>query len=138
MPNFGKVSRGNLAEAHPELQRLLNEVIKHYDCSVICGSRTLAQQRMLVAKGASRTLNSRHIPREGEDFCRAVDVITWRATDNPHVSWNDHKSHRFFGGFVKGIASQMGITIRWGGDWDSDNDFRDQSFNDLVHFEINK
>ena len=41
-----------------------------------------------------------------------------------------------FGGFVKGVASQKGIKIRWGGDWDSDNDLHDQNFIDLPHFEL--
>ena len=34
-----------------------------------------------------------------------------------------------------GVAAAEGIKIRWGGDWDRDNDLADQSFNDLVHFE---
>jgi peptidoglycan L-alanyl-D-glutamate endopeptidase CwlK len=28
--------------------------------------------------------------------------------------------------------------IRWGGDWDGDQDFRDQTFDDLAHFELIK
>ncbi len=28
----------------------------------------------------------------------------------------------FFAGIVKGIAWELGIGVRWGGDWDSDND----------------
>jgi peptidoglycan L-alanyl-D-glutamate endopeptidase CwlK len=28
--------------------------------------------------------------------------------------------------------------IRWGGDWDMDNDLSDNTFNDLVHFELYK
>jgi hypothetical protein len=30
----------------------------------------------------------------------------------------------------------MGIGLRWGGDWDSDKDFSDQNFDDLVHWEL--
>ena len=29
-------------------------------------------------------------------------------------------------------------TLRWGGDWDSDKDFNDQSFDDLPHFELKR
>lgn len=37
-----------------------------------------------------------------------------------------------------GTADQIGLTgrIRWGGDWDRDHDVKDQTFNDLVHFEV--
>ena len=33
-------------------------------------------------------------------------------------------------------AKAMGIDLRWGGDWDRDTEVRDNSFDDLVHFEI--
>jgi peptidoglycan L-alanyl-D-glutamate endopeptidase CwlK len=42
----------------------------------------------------------------------------------------------YFAGFVKGVASQMGIPIRWGGDWNSDNNLKDNKFDDLPHFEL--
>ena len=37
---------------------------------------------------------------------------------------------------VMGVAKQMNLPIRWGGDWDMDNDLDDSNFLDLVHFEI--
>ena len=42
----------------------------------------------------------------------------------------------FFGGLVTGLAKQKGIPLRWGGDWDGDNNFKDNRFDDLVHFEL--
>ena len=44
MPTFGKRSTTNLNEAHPKLQRVFNEVIKHFDCSVIQGYRLKEEQ----------------------------------------------------------------------------------------------
>lgn len=41
-----------------------------------------------------------------------------------------------FAGYVEGMAEGGGIKIRFGGDWDRDHDFRDQTFDDLVHFEV--
>jgi peptidoglycan L-alanyl-D-glutamate endopeptidase CwlK len=35
-----------------------------------------------------------------------------------------------------GIAAKMGIKIRWGGDWDRDEELHDQTFFDLPHFEL--
>ena len=40
------------------------------------------------------------------------------------------------GFYVLGIASQMGLNIRWGGDWNQDTKTKDNKFDDLVHFEI--
>jgi len=34
------------------------------------------------------------------------------------------------------VAEELGITLRWGGDWDRDGDLTDQNFNDLFHWEI--
>ena len=33
-------------------------------------------------------------------------------------------------------ASQLGIRLKWGGDWDGDFDYTDQTFNDLAHWEL--
>ena len=52
------------------------------------------------------------------------------------VDWDDLARFRYFAGFVLGVASQMGINIRWGGDWDSDTFTKDNKFNDLPHFEL--
>ena len=52
------------------------------------------------------------------------------------IQWNNSKRFYHFAGYVKGVADSLGIKICWGGDWDKDNDFDDQTFNDLVHFEL--
>ena len=46
------------------------------------------------------------------------------------------------GGFILGVASQMGVNVRWGGDWSASSLYKgkrttkDNSFDDLVHFEL--
>lgn len=128
MPTFGTRSNANLDTCHPDLQRLFREVVKHYDCTVICGHRSKDAQDEAVQNGMSKTVypNSKHnsIPS------LAADVVPYP------IDWQDREGFYNFGGFVKGVASQMGISIRWGGDWDSDNDLHDQKFIDLPHFEI--
>ena len=125
---FGFKSQKNLASAHSDLQALFNEVINHYDCAVIEGFRGQDRQDHLVQAGLSK-LNYPHSKHNALPSL-AVDVIPWP------VDWNDKSRFYYFGGLVKGIASQMGIKIRWGGDWDGDNSFKDQSFHDLPHFEL--
>ena len=41
-----------------------------------------------------------------------------------------------FAGFVMGIATGMGIDIRWGGDWNQNDQVKDNKFDDLPHFEV--
>jgi peptidoglycan L-alanyl-D-glutamate endopeptidase CwlK len=128
MPRFGSSSKKNLSEAHPDLVRLFEEVIKHYDCSVIEGHRPQSEQDAAYHSGKSKVQwpNSKH----NSTPSMALDVVPYP------IDWNDTKRFYYFGGFVKGVAAKLGLDIRWGGDWDSDNDFKDQSFHDLPHFEL--
>jgi len=128
MPQFGTLSRTRLATAHLDLQRLFEEVVKHYDCTVITGFRPKDEQDRAVADGLSKTPwpQSKH----NRQPSLAVDVAPYP------IDWKDTKRFYHFGGYVTGVAEKMGIPIRWGGDWDSDNDLNDQTFMDLVHFEL--
>lgn len=134
MPAFSQKSKDKLKQAHPQLQQLFNEVIKYYDCAILESIRTEEQQNRYFKTGLSKLKypNSRHNVVPPEVFSRAVDVVPY---EGKGPDWRiDQCIH--FGGFVKGIAATLGISIRWGGDWDGDNDVNDQTFNDLVHFEL--
>ena len=54
-----------------------------------------------------------------------------------HVDCSVLEGHRGeFAGFVLGIAKSIGITLRWGGDWDRDWTVMDNKFDDFPHFEL--
>jgi len=133
MANFGKRSRTNLSQAHPNLQKLFNEVIKYYDCAVICGHRNEKDQNKAYNDGLSklRYPQSKH----NKTPSLAVDVVPW-FKNRPHIRWNDKSKFYEFGGFVQGVAASLNINIRWGGNWDMDDELKDQSFFDLPHFEL--
>lgn len=128
MPKFGTRSTNNLATCHEDLQKLFNEVIKHFDCSVICGHRGQEEQDKAFHEGYS-TLKfpaSKHNKMPS----LAADVIPYP------VDWEDHKRFYMFVGIVRGIAAEMKIPIRCGADWDGDMEVKDQRFHDLPHFEL--
>ena len=58
-------------------------VVKHaitvskQDFSVICGLRTIEEQRALVAKGASQTMKSKHLDGIAVDLMAYVDGGRW-------------------------------------------------------------
>lgn len=130
MYKFSKKSKEKLETCHPDLQRLFNEVIKGYDCTVIQGLRSKEEQDEYYRTGKSKVQwpNSKH----NSDPSEGVDVAPYP------IQWNNTKRFHHFAGYVKGIAHMMGISIRCGNDWDRDNDLDDQTFNDLVHFELIK
>ena len=124
MPRFGKRSKERLKGVKPELVNVLNELVKIMDVTIVEGLRTQARQDELVAQGASKTKFSKHI--QG----RAVDLAPYP------IDWKDRERFHYMGGMIRGIAKQMKVDVRWGGDWDSDGEIADNSFDDLVHVEI--
>lgn len=133
MPKFGKRSKERLSTCHFDLQRLFNEVIKYYDCKVICGHRSKEEQDKVYNEGRSKVQwpNSKH----NKTPSMAVDVVPY-FKDFPHVRWEDKEAFYFLSGIVHGVSSMLGIKLRWGGNWDSDDELHDQSFFDLPHYEI--
>jgi len=138
MAKFGRTSRARLETCEYKLQTLFLRVVQIIDCSVLCGRRGKAPQNRAFDLGKSRCKwpNSNHnviLPT----LSPAIDVGPYYI-EEPHIRWNKKSLWRwyFFGGIVKGVAAEMGISIRWGGDWDRDTYVRDQKFNDLPHFEL--
>ena len=130
MPKFGKRSRERLASCHGDLRMVFNEVIKHVDCSILEGHREKERQNQLYDEGKTKVLypDGRH-----NDYpSNAVDVVPYP------VNWEDRERMTLFAGFVIGVANQMGINLRWGGDWDQDFEVQDNKFDDFPHFEIKK
>jgi len=137
MPTWSNESTVRLLQCHPDLVTLFNIVIQGYDCKVLCGHRSHQLQLAEYRAGRSQVLDSRHNMTPSG----AIDVAPYP------VYWPDAKGLarkaivgrlvRFyhFAGYVLATAEHLGIKIRWGGDWDSDNDFMDQKFHDLIHFE---
>lgn len=128
MPTFSQSSQDKLATCDDRLQRLFNEVIKYYDCTVECGARGEFEQELAVRNGMSQLHypNSKHnkVPSLAVD----ANPYPWR--------WSRQKESIYFAGFVKGIAALLGVPIRWGGDFNRDMDLQNDNFVDSPHFEL--
>ena len=130
MPKFGTRSKRNLYTAHPDLIRLFEEVVKNFDCTVIEGHRSKERQNKLFDEGKSKLKYPKG--KHNATPSNAVDVAPYP------IDWSDRDRFHYFAGYVIGIASSMGIKIRWGGDWDMDTQTKDNNFDDLPHFELKK
>ena len=128
MPKFGRSSRKQLSTCDEDLQALFEEVVRYFDCSVLEGHRGEEKQNKAFKEGKSKL----PFPKGHHNSLpsTAVDVVPYP------IDWKDRERMSYFAGFVKGVASQMGIPIRWGGDWNSDNNLKDNKFDDLPHFEL--
>jgi len=120
-------------EVHPELQALIDELIKFVDFSVREGYRDAAAQQVAFDTGLSKARpgQSKHnsIPS------RAVHLIPFPAPD-PAKALTERFEYTYFAGAVKLMAKVIGIDICWGGDWNSDWRVGDNRFNDLAHYEL--
>ena len=84
------------------------------DFGVICGLRTIEEQRELVAKGASKTMKSKHI--DG----LALDLMAYVGS---RASW-EIKLYFDIADAVKQAAIDVGVKMRWGASWHI-NDIRE-------------
>ena len=124
MPKFGKRSKERLRGVDTKLVNVLNELVKIMDVTIIEGLRSEQRQEKLLKEGSTKTKFSKHI--EG----KAVDLAPYP------IDWNDRDRFHYMGGMIRGIAKQLNIPVRWGGDWDGDGETKDNKFDDLVHVEI--
>lgn len=139
MPHFSETSKKRLSTCHPDLQRLFNEVIKEFDCTILEGHRGEEAQNKAFKEGKSQL----KFPQGNHNAypSNAVDVAPYPvefplSTDSEYTVRKKLMQFTFFAGFVKGIAYKMNIGIRYGGDWNQDNNLKNNKFDDLVHFEL--
>ena len=128
MPYFGERSKKNLNTCDEDLVFLFEEVVKYFDCSVLEGHRGKKLQNKYFKEGKSKLKfpEGNHNKKPS----KAVDVVPYP------IDFSDRERMTYFAGFVKGMAAVLGIPIRWGGDWNSNTEVKDNNFDDLPHFEL--
>jgi peptidoglycan L-alanyl-D-glutamate endopeptidase CwlK len=128
MPSFSPRSLANLDTCHEDLQQVFISVVQRFDCTVLCGHRGEEAQNEAHRTGKSQLKypqgNHNKFPSS------AVDVAPYP------IDWENRERFVYFGGYVLGVAANMDIGLRWGGDWSMDHDLTDQTFHDLPHFEL--
>lgn len=126
-----KLNSGSLAKlkgVHPDLVRVVMRCAADWKDAetgfiVTCGVRTLAEQKVLKAKGASRTLRSRHIPA-ANGYAHAVDLAY---LINGKVRW-DFPLYDKLAKCMKAAAKAERVPLEAGIDW--------VSFRDGPHFQL--
>ena len=109
---FGLSQRSldRLERVDPRLQDVVRLAITktEVDFGVICGLRTIEEQRLLVAKGASQTMKSRHLEGKAVDLMAYIGSRpSWEISVYDEVADSIAASAKEFG--VKGVV--------WGAAW---------------------
>ncbi len=125
---YSSTSAQRLKQCDLRLQDVFNTVLETIDHTIITGGRDGVTQNEMFRTGKSKVQfpNSKHNSAPS----MAVDAAPYP------IDWKDRERATLFAGFVMGIAKEKGITLRWGGDWNSDWQVKDNHFDDLWHFEI--
>jgi peptidoglycan LD-endopeptidase CwlK len=154
VPNFSIASRRQLDTCEIPLQRVFEHVIVIYDCSILVGHRNQVDQEAAFVGGFTKLHwpNGKHnsLPSKAVDACPYhpqygrligddVQLKSIARANRQTAAWADqmireHYCHMF--GIVLGVGHALGIKLRWGGNWDSDSDLFDNSFDDLAHVEL--
>lgn len=119
MYKLSQRSLDRLKGVHPDLVKVVKRAIEltEHDFSVIEGVRSVETQREYVAKGVSKTMNSRHITGHAVDLYPVGRPTPW---DKCSVVAQA----------MKKAAEELGVPIVWGGDW--------RSFVDQPHYELDR
>ena len=124
-----KLSKRSLSRLEGVDERMVRVVktaitVSKIDFGVICGLRTIAEQKELVAKGASQTMKSKHI--DG----LAVDLMAYIGG---RASW-ELNLYDDIADAMKIAADEEDVSLRWGAAWHI-NDLRewDSSMQDAMN-----
>jgi peptidoglycan LD-endopeptidase CwlK len=120
MFNLSDKSVKRLQGVHPDLVSVVKRAIEISDIDflVLEGLRTLERQKHLLQKGATKTLNSRHLNGHAVDLVPLV---------KGEISW-EWKYFNPIAEAMKKTSKELSIPIEWGGDW--------RTFKDGAHFQL--
>lgn len=109
MPSFSKRSLNNLATCHPDLIRVAQEAIKHFDFVVICGERGEKEQNAAYARGASNA-------RYGQSAHNYSPSLAFDAVPYP-IDWQNIKAFTEMCKVFEKAAKTVNVSIRLGRDF---------------------
>ena len=135
MPVFGAHSLGQLATCDDRLSQLAHRaILVGPDFSIVEGFRNQALQHRDFLTGKSKLdwPHGRHNASPSRAFDFSPYPEDWSEGELPHARF------AVIAGVMLACARELGITIRWGADWNRNFDPRDESFLDWGHIELDE
>ena len=144
MPYFGEVSESRLITCQRPIRVVMRRVIERVDFSVLCGARTLEEQQGHFNADPPRStldgiikISKHQIGLEANrELSAAIDVVPYPVELHGVEAWDDNVRFALFAGEVLATGWELGVELRWGGDWDGDGSAANQNFHDWPHFEL--
>lgn len=109
MFKLSNISKERLEGIKPELRAVVERAIEitEVDFGVTQGLRTIEEQEALVARGASKTMKSKHLTGDAVDLAAYVGSrVSWEITLYDNIA-----------DAMKQAAIELNTPIRWGAAW---------------------
>ena len=136
MSKFSQSSQTRLDTCNYEIRHIMNTAIISspidFGIPAYGGKRSQSEQYQLFLDGESKCDGVSKLSKHQSGD--AVDIIAYVPSVGGYTYERDY--YLMLAGHILATAKRLGYEFRWGGDWDSDNDLKDQTFNDLCHFEL--
>ena len=148
---FSKVSKSRQNGLHPTLNKILDRAISisSIDFMIIEGVRS--DEQCYINYGKGRTASQCKAKGVPAKYAKpSVAKVTW--LNNPlsskHVTghavdlvpypvdWEDATKFDKVAKAMFAAAKELGVSIRWGADWDNDGNYREKGEYDSPHFEL--
>lgn len=135
---FGTRSKAVRATLHCDLQAIVDKALSYgiYDFGLTCGHRTVEQQQQLFAEGKTHIDGISRLGKHNQTPSEAVDFIPSPGEINGINVWSDKQRFAVIAGLLMAAAAELGIKVRWGGDWDGDGNNADSRLHDMPHLEL--
>jgi len=154
--NLGSRSQSNLVGVHPDLVKVVKRAIQitGQDFLVLEGLRSAEQCYINYGKGRTASqcaaekvptkyaqphaakvtwlrnpLNSKHC-KQSDGWGHAVDLVPWP------IDWQALSKFDAIAKAMMAAAKELGVSLRWGADWDGDGKPRERGETDSPHFEL--
>lgn len=137
MFKFGKRSEDHIKNTKIRMKEIVRKALSYQlmDFGIIESIRPKLSQNILYDAGKSKVKwpHSKHNIQNPHELCDALDIVPFI---NGQISWKIEHCLPL-SGIILAAAAELGYKIRWGGNWDMDGEpVTDQSFQDLVHYEL--
>lgn len=129
-------SEKRLEGVNPTLVSIVRRAAKRLPFSlfVVEGLRTRERQAELYAQGRTKpgkkvtwTLHSKHLEGKAVDLAPLIDGA---------IDWADLSKFDAIAKAMQDAAKEVGVAVRWGGNWDMDGQPRERGESDSPHFEL--
>ncbi len=136
MPDLNTLSEKRLQGVNAALVNVVHRAVKAlpFPIMVVEGLRTKQRQQELYNQGRTTpgkvvtwTLQSKHIEGRAVDLAPLIDGA---------VDWNDLKKFDAIAKAMQAAAKELGVSIRWGADWNQNGKAREKGETDSPHFEL--